>query len=119
MKPKQLADKVGIMDNGTIVVEGAPSELINKMGADNVQIIGNGNHDAFCKNVELFSYVESLNQANGIIQVGVDSGNRRLVEIIETANRSDFNIEDIFCFQTQFGGCLFEVYRTSTTRQIR
>src|SRR6056297_2547946 len=29
-----LADRVGIMDHGRIVVEGSPSELIEKMGAD-------------------------------------------------------------------------------------
>ena len=110
-----LADRVGIMDNGKIVVEGAPSELINQMGADNVQIMGNGNQDAFCKNVELFPYVESLNQANGIIQVGVDSGNRRLVEIVETANRSDFEIEDISVSKPSLG----DVFLKHTGRQLR
>lgn len=110
-----LADRVGIMDNGKIVVEGTPSELINQMGADNVQIIGNGNQDAFCKNVELFPYVETLNQANSIIQVGVDSGNRRLVEIVETANRSDFTIEDISVSKPSLG----DVFLKYTGRQLR
>jgi ABC-2 type transport system ATP-binding protein len=110
-----LADRVGIMDGGKIVVEGTPSELINQLGADNVLIIGNGNLDAFCKNLELFPYVESLNQANGIIQVGVDSGNRRLVEIVETANRSDLKIEDISVSKPGLG----DVFLKYTGRQLR
>ena len=110
-----LADQVGIMDDGKIVVEGAPSELINQMGADNVKIIGNGNQDAFCKNIDLFPYVESLNQANGIIQIGVDSGNRRLVEIVETANKNNFNIEDISVSKPGLGN----VFLKYTGRQLR
>lgn len=110
-----LADQVGIMDNGKIIVEGAPSELINQMGVDNVQIVGNGNQDAFSKNLDSFPYVASLNQTNGIIQVGVDSGNRRLVEIVETANRSNFNIEDISVSQPSLG----DVFLKYTGRQLR
>lgn len=110
-----LADRVGIMDDGKIVVEGTPSELITQMGADNVQVIGNGNQDAFCQKIGQFSYVESLNQANGIIQIGVDSGNRRLVEIVETANQNNFNIEDISVSKPSLG----DVFLKFTGRQLR
>jgi len=40
-----LADRVGIMDHGKIMVEGSPRELIDQMGADNIRIIGSGNRD--------------------------------------------------------------------------
>ena len=110
-----LADWVGIMDHGRIVVEGYPGELIDQMGADNIQIIGNGNQDTFCKNAKTLPYVESFNSSDGIIQIGVDSGNRRLVEIVETANKSGFVIEDISVAKPSLG----DVFLKYTGRQLR
>ena len=110
-----LADRVGIMDHGKIVIEGSPRELIDQMGADNIQIIGSGNQDAFCENAKIHSYVESFHASNGIIQIGVDSGNRRLVEIVETANKSGFEIEDISVSKPSLG----DVFLKYTGRQLR
>ena len=47
-----LADHVGIMDHGKIIIEGSPRELIDQMGADNVRIMGRGNKDDFCTKVK-------------------------------------------------------------------
>jgi ABC-2 type transport system ATP-binding protein len=110
-----LADQVGIMDHGKIVVEGSPGKLINQMGADNVQIIGNGNQDAFSDYAKALPYVESFNASDGIIQIGVDSGNRRLVEIVETAIKSGFVIEDILVAKPSLG----DVFLKYTGRQLR
>jgi ABC-2 type transport system ATP-binding protein len=110
-----LADRVGIMDHGKIVVEGSPRELIDQMGADNIRIVGNGNQDAFCENAKLISFVESFNSSNGIIQIGVDSGNRRLVEIFEIANKSGFEIKDISVSKPSLG----DVFLKYTGRQLR
>jgi ABC-2 type transport system ATP-binding protein len=110
-----LADQVGIMDHGKIVVEGSPRELIDQMGADNIRIIGNGKQDVFCESTKMLPYVESFHSSNGIIQIGVDSGNRRLVEIVETANKSGFVIEDISVSKPSLG----DVFLKYTGRQLR
>jgi len=110
-----LADQVGIMDHGKIVVEGSPRELIDQMGADNIRIVGKGDQDTFCENAKTLPYVESFNSSNGIIQIGVDSGNRRLVEIVETANKSGFEIEDISVSKPSLG----DVFLKYTGRQLR
>jgi len=110
-----LADQVGILDHGKIVVEGSPRELINQMGADNVQIMGKGIQDAFSDYAKVLPYVESFNASDGIIQIGVDSGNRRLVEIVETANKSGFEIEDISVSKPSLG----DVFLKYTGRQLR
>ena len=110
-----LADRVGIMDHGKIVAEGSPRTLINQMGADNIQIIGKGDQDAFGSDVKALPYVESFNASDGIIQIGVDSGNRRLVEIVETANQSGFKIEDISVSKPSLG----DVFLKYTGRQLR
>ncbi|MBC8505361.1 MAG: ATP-binding cassette domain-containing protein [Anaerolineales bacterium] len=110
-----LADRVGIMDHGEIMVEGSPRELIDQMGADNIRIIGQGNPDLFCEAAQTLPFVESVNKSDGIIQIGVDSGNRRLVEIIGTANTSGFEIEDISVSKPSLG----DVFLKYTGRQLR
>ena len=110
-----LADRVGIMDRGKIVVEGDPRELIDQMGADNIRIMGRGNPNSFSERVRNLPYVESFNSANGIIQIGVDSGNRRLVEIVETAINSGYKIEDISVAKPGLG----DVFLKYTGRQLR
>ena len=110
-----LADQVGIMDHGKIIIEGSPRELIDQMGADNVRIVGKGNKDAFCKKIETLPFVESFTSANGIIQIGVDHGNRRLVEIVETAVKSEFHIDDISVSKPSLG----DVFLKYTGRQLR
>lgn len=110
-----LADRVGIMDHGQIVVEGSPRELINQMGADNVQISGQGNQEAFGNRIKALPFVESFHASDGILQIGVDAGNRRLVEIVETANKSGFSIEDISVARPSLG----DVFLKHTGRQLR
>ncbi len=39
---QQLADRVGIMDHGRLVVEGAPATLIDALGADTIRVLGIG-----------------------------------------------------------------------------
>jgi ABC-2 type transport system ATP-binding protein len=110
-----LADQVGIMDHGKIVVEGTPAELIAQMGADNVQIVGHGSQVMFSEHIQARPYVESFNAADGILQVGVDAGNRRLVDIVEIANQCNFTIEDISVSKPSLG----DVFLKFTGRQLR
>jgi ABC-2 type transport system ATP-binding protein len=110
-----LADRVGIIDHGKIVIEGSPRELIDQMGADSIRIIGGGDLDTYLENIKTLPYVESFNSSNGIVQIGVDSGNRRLVEIVETANKSGFVVEDISVAKPSLG----DVFLKYTGRQLR
>jgi ABC-2 type transport system ATP-binding protein len=110
-----LADRVGIMDKGEIIIEGTPRELVDQMGADNIQITGTGNKDSFEKSCKSLNYVQSVNSTNGLIQIGVDSGNRRLVELIELANKSNYSIEDVSVSKPS----LDDVFLKYTGRQLR
>ena len=110
-----LADKVGIIDNGKIVIEGTPKELINKMGADNIKIYGTGNIEDFLTNIEKLPYVENIDTSNNILQIGVDNGNQRLVEIVKTANNNGFSIDDISVSKPDLG----DVFLKYTGRQLR
>jgi ABC-2 type transport system ATP-binding protein len=112
---ERLADRVGIIDYGRIVTEGAPSELIEQMGADVIHIEGHGDKDTFVEQIEALPFVEAVTTGDGIIQTGVDSGNRRLVEVVTLANNSAFTIEDISVTKPSLG----DVFLRYTGRQFR
>ena len=90
-----LSDKVGIIDRGKIVAEDKPSELIDQMGADVIQIEGQGDSDQLVQAVKALPYTQGASTIDGVIQIGVDSGNRRLVEVVSVADNKGFRIEDI------------------------
>ncbi len=110
-----LADRVAIIDHGRIVIEGTPRELIDQMGADTILVAGQGDSGKFVKEVEALSFVRTLTTTDRLIQIGVDSGNRRLVEIVSLANSSSFIIEDISVAKPSLG----DVFLKYTGRQLR
>lgn len=110
-----LADWVGIMDHGRIVVEGTPQQLIAQMGADRVQMSGRGSAQHFAENLRQQPFISGVHLADDLVSVGVDDGNRRLVRIVEIANRSEFIIEDISVSKPG----LSDVFLKHTGRQLR
>jgi len=112
---EHLADRVGIMDQGRIVVEGSPRELIDQMGADSIRIVGQGDSDKFVEKVRALSFVETVTTGDGLIQIGVDSGNRRLSDVISAATGSGFVVEDISVAKPS----LSDVFLKYTGRQLR
>jgi ABC-2 type transport system ATP-binding protein len=112
---EELADKVAIIDYGKILTEGTPRELVDKMGADVITITGQGNQDDFISKVNHLSYCETITTGNGIIQFGVDSGSRRLVEIISLASETRYIVEDISVAKPSLG----DVFLKYTGRQFR
>ncbi|UCE98470.1 MAG: ATP-binding cassette domain-containing protein [Dehalococcoidia bacterium] len=112
---EELADYVGIIDYGKIVIEGTPRELIDKMGADTIQIAGNGNSDLFIQELKGHSFIQNIVNTNGLIQIGTDSGNKRLVEVVSIASKSGFTIEDISIAKPSLG----DVFLKYTGRRLR
>jgi ABC-2 type transport system ATP-binding protein len=110
-----LADRVSIIDHGRIVVEGTPHELIEQMGADTIRITGQGDRTGFLKKVQPLPFVQTMNASEGFIQIGVDSGNRRLAEVVSLAQSNSFTIEDISVTKPSLG----DVFLKYTGRQLR
>jgi len=110
-----LSDRVGIIDHGKIVAEGTPSELIEQMGADVIQVEGQGNSDQFVAVVKALPFTKEVSAVNGVIQIGVASGSRRLVEVVSVASDSGFRIEDISVAEPSLG----DVFLKYTGRQFR
>jgi ABC-2 type transport system ATP-binding protein len=112
---EQLADIVGIIDQGKILVEGTPAELIEQMGADVIIIQGSGEEKKFIEKVNTLPYTEMVTNADGVIQIGVGSGSRRLVEIVTLANETGYRVEDISVSKPSLG----DVFLQYTGRQFR
>lgn len=110
-----LADQVSIIDHGHIVVEGTPRELIDQMGADTIRITGQGDNTSYIKNVRSLPFVQAVNSSEGLIQIGVDSGNKRLAEIVSLTQGDDFTIDDISLTKPSLG----DVFIKYTGRQLR
>jgi ABC-2 type transport system ATP-binding protein len=112
---EQLSDRVAIIDHGKILTEGAPSELVDQMGADVITIAGQGNQENFIEKVNGLYCCETITTGNGLIQIGVDSGSRRLVEIVSLANETSYTVEDISVAKPSLG----DVFLKFTGRQFR
>jgi len=112
---EQLADKVGIIDHGKILVEGTPGELVEQMGADVIIIQGSGDSEKFVEKVNALPYTEMVSSSNGIIQIGVGSGSRRLVEILSQAHEAGYQVEDVSVSKPSLG----DVFLKYTGRQFR
>jgi ABC-2 type transport system ATP-binding protein len=110
-----LADTVGIIDRGKLVAEGTPQALIDQMGADTIHVIGEGERDAFAQNVSALPFVQTVDVGRTVIQIGVDSGSKRLVEIISQATGSAFAVEDITVAKPSLG----DVFLKYTGRRLR
>jgi ABC-2 type transport system ATP-binding protein len=112
---EELADNVGIIDDGRLVVEGTPRALIDKMGSDTIRLTGSGDSASYLKGLLALPFVESSVDTKGLIQIGVDSGNRRLPEVITLAAKNSFTIEDISVAKPSLG----DVFLKYTGRQLR
>lgn len=110
-----LADWVAIMDYGRIVAEDTPQALIDQMGADVIHVSGQSNRDAFAAALTAAPFVQSVNSGNGLLQIGVDHGNKRLAAVVTLANETGFAVEDISVAKPSLG----DVFLKYTGRQLR
>ena len=100
---------------GKLVAEGTPKSLIEQMGSDTIHILGQGDCEPFVDKVKSLPFVKSVNVGRSVIQVGVDSGSKRLVEIISQAPETGFTLEDISVVKPSLG----EVFLKYTGRRLR
>jgi ABC-2 type transport system ATP-binding protein len=105
---QQLADRVGIMDAGRLVVEGSPDDLIDALGSDTIRVRGQGVDDALDPRFADVEYVESFTRVEGGFLVGVDSASRRLADVISRAADAGFSIDDVSVAKPDLGAVFFQ-----------
>ena len=105
---EQLADRVGILDHGQMVTEGTPASLVSQLGADVVELAGEGALQPLVAALEAEPYVARVTHARPIaptngeqpsslqhLQVGVDQGDRRLVAVLSIAAAQGFQVQSV------------------------
>jgi ABC-2 type transport system ATP-binding protein len=110
-----LADRVGIIDHGRLVVEGSPEGLIEDMGADVISVSGRGDRSAFLEAIKARAYVQHVDESEQDIRIGVDNGNHRLAELVGLASQDGFVIQDVSIAKPSLG----DVFLKYTGRQLR
>ena len=85
------------------------------MGADTIHVIGEGDRDGFVEKIRALSFVQTVNVGRTVIQIGVDSGSRRLVEVISQATGNGFTVEDVSVAKPSLG----DVFLKYTGRRLR
>lgn len=110
-----LADNVGIIDHGRLVIEGTPEGLVEQMGANVINVQGAGNADAFVEKVRRADGVQSVHSVDGTVQLGVDDGNHRLPGVVMLAGEAGYHIDDISVSRPSLG----DVFLRYTGRALR
>jgi ABC-2 type transport system ATP-binding protein len=102
-----LADRVGIIDDGKLVVEGTPAALVRAMGADVVSLLGAGMDAGFVAAVGALGYVSSVadhaRDEQMLLQIGVDNGDKRLPELVQLAVAHDVHVHEISVTRPSLG----------------
>lgn len=120
---EQLADRVGIVDHGQMVTEGTPAELVAQLGADVISLQGDGPLQPMISALQAASFVTNVSysrpstssnnaEQNGgaggevveqVVQVGVDQGDRRLVEVLNIAAAQGFTVHAVTVTRPSLG----------------
>jgi ABC-2 type transport system ATP-binding protein len=112
-----LAQMVGIVDRGRLVTEGSPEGLVARIGADVIRVRGVGDADHFLAGVRALSFVERVeyDDPTGLVAVYVDSGSRRLIDVVSVASGNGYRLEDV----TVARPSLADVFLHHTGRALR
>ena len=102
-----LADRVGIIDQGNLVIEGPPGDLVQRMGADVITLEGEGEALDLQTRLNGIRFVaQTTLHAAGDghrLQVGVDDGAARLTEVIGVAAGADFRVQRVDVHRPSLG----------------
>jgi ABC-2 type transport system ATP-binding protein len=116
-----LADTVGIIDHGRMVVEGTPTELALALGADLIRVVGNGQGEdddaALIEQLRTLGFVDQIryDRTDRMLQISVDSGSRRVAEVVSRLAAGGFVIEEVSVTRPSLG----DVFLKHTGRALR
>lgn len=112
-----LADQVGIIDHGRMLVEGSPAGLVAALGADVIQMRGDGDGEALAALLRDVPFVESVSYHvdDLLLQISVDHGTRRVADLVARAAQAGYAIEDVSVVRPSLG----DVFLKHTGRALR
>ena len=112
-----LAHRVGIVDHGKLVAAGTPADLTAAMGADMIRLRGQGDIAALAERVRGLAFVSrtEIDAVANSLNIFVDHGPHRLLEVMNTVGGNGFQIEDLGIARPSLG----DVFLHYTGRALR
>ena len=100
-----LADLVGIIDHGRLIVEGQPADLIASLGSDVIRVRGQGDSHHLTSAIRGIDGVQRVetDPTEGLILIYTDNGSRRLPVVLSAVSGNGFAIEDVTLAQPSLG----------------
>jgi ABC-2 type transport system ATP-binding protein len=102
---EHLADRVGIVDNGRMVIEGSPTKLVAQLGADVIALQGEGDLSPLVEALQQEPYISHVTRSRPLnaeataerqtVQIGVDQGDQRLVSVLNIAAANGFQVQSV------------------------
>ena len=90
-----LADRIGIIDHGSIVAEGTPTELKAEIGGPSVEVTPT-DPDAGDRLGELLAgFGEMRRNGHGSVTVQLPGGEAELAEIVRILDRADLHVQTL------------------------
>jgi len=106
---------VTIIDNGKIVALDTPKNLKEMIGADAITLETQNGGEMLIDSMQAFSWIKSIHQSNGTIELMVDHAESRIPEIILNASRSNVAIRSVGLHEPT----LEDVFLRFTGKKIR
>lgn len=100
-----LADLVGIIDHGRLIVEGQPTDLIASLGSDVIRVRGQGDSHHLTSAIRGIDGVQRVetDPTEGLILIYTDNGSRRLPVVLSAVSGNGFAIEDVTLARPSLG----------------
>ncbi len=109
----QLADRVGIIDDGLMAAEGTPRELKAQVGKPRLELnLAEGSHEA-CEKV-LGRFGEPLPPKDGVVVVALEEGASGIAPIIRALDEAGIVVQDLHLVQPT----LDDVFLDKTGRHL-
>ncbi|GAB4122686.1 MAG: ATP-binding cassette domain-containing protein [Roseiflexaceae bacterium] len=112
-----LANTVGIIDHGAMVVEGTPSQLIATLGADLIRVTGHGPAEPLLTTLQERPFVQAIEHFpdQQLLELRVDHGSQRIAEVVALLASAAWHIADVAVARPSLG----DVFLKYTGRALR
>ncbi|MFQ6673392.1 MAG: ATP-binding cassette domain-containing protein [Fidelibacterota bacterium] len=92
---EQLCERVAIINDGRIVAEGTPQELIRSLGKESIEVHLTGWDASQEDRLSDFTFVYEPDSAGGRLIFTVDNAEKELTRIVETLSENGFHMHEV------------------------
>jgi len=90
-----LCDRIGVIDEGTLVELGTPAALKDAIGGDVISVAIAGDVGAFRALIRDFDWVRSVEESDGTFRLTVDHGSKRVPALFRHSEGCDCEITSV------------------------